>query len=33
MPREEGGQFDRELLRQRGAALDVGEEEGDRAGG
>ena len=33
MAREEGGQFGRILLRQRGAALDVGEEEGDGAGG
>jgi hypothetical protein len=32
MPREEGGQFGRELLRQRGAALDVREEESDGAG-
>jgi polyhydroxyalkanoate synthesis regulator phasin len=33
MAREEGRQFGRELLRQSGAALDVGEEKGDGASG
>ena len=32
MAREEGRQFGGNLLRQRGAALDVGEEKGDGAG-